>query len=992
MSENQIGKVLEALDVLGRRGMPEPLIPLAQQLLKAGEEVSVTDLEAWLSKSVAGDPLVTLLGQVLSRWDGEKSGDWLIGTAPNSLERRERIYELMDLSSEARRLVSHRRPVYASVSSVVEVAFERWLTPSIAKQHEFYWPQYRNYLSDRKGWSEQTVSSLDQASTEIVERLANPTGDVDQAQRGLVVGYVQSGKTANMAAVIAKAIDSGYRLVIVLTGLHEALRRQTQRRLDMELLGMPNILQGLSGWEAKDHAAGEYLQEPAWVNGEFSDLCGSLPSPSIIRLTSFQSDFNPHQTSGLSLRDPGMLGEVYAPENLFALSARIAVVKKNSTILGHLLTALRQNRSSIAHLPALIIDDESDQASVNTAKRLIPAKESEDEQKERKAINDKISSILGELKRGQYVGYTATPFANVFIDPADLEDIFPRHFIVSLNEPIGYMGPSSFFNSVQPPVPEYALSNFEAYIRSLRALDSEPVEQDFELLDAIATYVVTGAIKLFRERKQPSLARNYRHHTMLVHEEAGKASHKNLRDRIVQIWRKAQWDTDSGHEHLKRAFDDLRPTLEDRRDESAPFVDDFLQILPFVREVVQRIETESGGVESSPERTVMIVNSDKEIGQKLDFDHHSTWKIVVGGAILSRGFTIEGLTVSYFRRSPKAQDTLLQMGRWFGYRPGYRDLVRVYLATNTAISKRQLVNLYDAFNAMAQTESEFRQQLSIYSEWTGDQPGITPEEVVPLVQQSLPWLKPTAPNKMQNARIVSQQTAVFSPKGQMWSAKAVADNWIATQKLVEVASEPLTISQVSLRRAQTPSWLGIASVDEIVAALRQTKYLDDYGDRVVEPNAAYYEACRDRGSLSDFLVIFPQLIKREDIAGILEIPGLGARTLVTRTRNPVKGNQYGEFTSDVHREIAMAFVSQDDNLCPPELKELRVGATRGAVLCYIFPEKGVTEKPLEAAASLPASPILPSQCVVGPTIYLPGMALAASNGSRITWQSVHSGK
>jgi hypothetical protein len=800
-----------------------------------------------------------------------------------------------------------------------------------------------------------------------------------------VVGYVQSGKTANMAAVMAKSIDVGYRLIIVLTGMHEGLRKQTQRRLDMELLGKPNILQGFSPWEARDRAAGEYLLEPSWEGGGFSNLQGLPPSPDIIRLTSFQSDFSHQQSSGLAFRDHSMLGEVYEPRNLYGFSARIAVVKKNSTVLGHLLAALKQNRYSIAQIPALIIDDESDQASVNTAKPASRPAESKDEKIERKAINERISQILQELKRGQYVGYTATPFANVFIDPSDLEDIFPRDFIVSLAEPLGYMGASSFFNSVQPSTPTYNLSNKAAFIRSLQALDSQHDEQDVELLQAMAHFVLTGAIKLYRQSLKPSLAANYRHHTMLVHESAGKASHKKIRDRIVRLWQDAQWNSSSGERLLKNAFVDLRQTLEDRRDDSAAFVDDFALLLPFVDETVNRIESLTGDIGVNAEHTVTIVNSDKEIGRKLDFDHHSTWKIVVGGAMLSRGFTIEGLTVSYFRRSPKAQDTLLQMGRWFGYRPGYRDLVRVYLATNTALSKNQLVNLYDAFNSMAETEAEFRQQLSLYSEWNGDVPGITPEEVVPLVQQSLPWLKPTAPNKMYNARIVSQQTAVFSPKGLAWDSVAVERNWDVARRLIDTATQAIEIAPLTGALSPTPAWVGIANVSSLFEVLIGTEYLGDYGDLVVNPKASYYAECHRRGSLSDFLIIFPQLIHGEKDAGATEISGLGTRSLVRRSRNFGKDSYYGEYTAETHRKIAYAFLGQEGLKCPEELAALSSEPARGVILAYLFQERGSERGNDESVHDFRQGLVPPTKCAMGLTIYLPNSALAASNGSRITW-------
>jgi hypothetical protein len=152
------------------------------------------------------------------------------------------------------------------------------------------------------------VDVLDAASTQVIERLAKPTAELPRSQRGLVVGYVQSGKTANISAVIAKAIDVGYRFIVVLTGMHEALRRQTQRRLDMEVLGVKNILQSATELAALGSPKGDYLDDPAWLRGEFSDLQGGNPTPEILRLTSLHDDFNQHQAHSLMfkpLRNPG---------------------------------------------------------------------------------------------------------------------------------------------------------------------------------------------------------------------------------------------------------------------------------------------------------------------------------------------------------------------------------------------------------------------------------------------------------------------------------------------------------------------------------------------------------------------------------------------------------------------------------------------------------------------------------------------------------------
>lgn len=975
--------VLDALTLLETRDQPAPLMPLARRIADLGEaSLSDYDLESMLCNASPGDSLVVKLGRLLAKWDSDQSGDWRASTPPNSSARRDCIYRELGLDNDVCVVISKLRPIVSGDLTVVSEEFERWFSSSLLAERSFYWPNYRSYLQFHRGWSSQTIDSLDLASDQIVERLANPVSITPHAKRGLVVGYVQSGKTANISAVISKAVDVGYRFIIVLTGMHEALRRQTQRRLDMEVLGKPNILENASELEAYGSPRGDYLGDPSWLSGEFSDLGGSRPSPEIIRLTSLFEDFNQHKTHALLFKPISMAGRLYEAHNLFGTPVRLAVVKKNSHVLAHLRRAMRANSPSMAEIPSLIIDDESDQASVNTTK---PTWRTSTDREalivQRKKINEAISEILLMMPRSQYIGYTATPFANVFVDPEDADDIFPRDFIVALPEPEGYMGASSFFNSVQPSVPKYELSNKEAYVRLLAASDDDQDTQTDELRGAIASYVVAGAIKLYRQSKDPQLARNYRHHTMLVHEAAQKAKHREIENRIVSIWADADWGARSGRETLLRSFEDMRRTLEDMADASAPFVDNFEAIESFIPTVIERVERSQTRLSRSSRNVALVVNSDTEIEEKLDFDRHSTWKIIVGGAMLSRGFTIEGLTVSYFRRSPKAHDTLLQMGRWFGYRPGYRDLVRIYLAANTAISKSQFVNLYDAFDSMAETEAEFREQLGIYASWDGDKPGITPRQVVPLVQQSLPWLKPTAPNKMYNARIVSQREAIFSPKGLAWERSLVAANWSVMVPIVRAADTHVDLYRELPTERHVPAWLGLVSVNALVESLRNVQYLEDYALRVVAPKLTYYQRSFEKGTLVDFLVLFPQLMQERSIARAVEVPGLGARTLATRTRNKVT-DYYGEFTDPAHRHAADGFLGMRDKPFPPELKDFIEGGRRGVVLAYLIPELGQKPQKHDPSPEI----YTPEDCSVGLSIYLSDAALDPANGQRITWQ------
>lgn len=960
-----------AMVVLESQGEPKPLVELADRIQGDGT-LGRTDQEfaSWLDSASPGDSLLMTLGRLLAGWDGVDSADWTQGTDPNSRRRRDVIYHHLDLDESAQQRIDRLRPIIGSGMTVVAEPFERWFEPVVLQRTGFYWPRYRDYLLVKKGWSLDTVNALDTASNDILQRLADPMAEEARSQRGLVMGYVQSGKTANLSAVIAKAIDVGYRFIIVMTGIHEALRKQTQRRLDMEVIGKPNI------------EGEEYLEDPAWLSGDFSDLGGDLPTPEIQRLTTQSADFNKHLTHTLRFKPNGQIGRLYQRENLFPTPARIAIVKKNSAVLNHLLKAMKANPQSMVEVPTLIIDDESDQASINTTKPTWRnGRRTSEEKNERKAINKAISEILEETPRSQYIGYTATPFANVFVDPDDEKDIFPRDFIISLPEPIGYMGASSFFNSVQPDDAQYELDNKKAYIRELTATDQDTATQGRELQRAMAAFIVAGAIKLYRGDLQPSLAVHYRHHTMLVHEAAQKSQHQAVGERIISIWKSSEWLSAEGKKLLREAFEDYRPTLEDRSDPIAPFVEDFDLLEPYFAQVVERVESRTGSFDRRAKNVVTVVNSDSHVTSRLDFNKGSTWKIIVGGAMLSRGFTIEGLTISYFRRSPQAHDTLLQMGRWFGYRPGYRDLVRIFLATNTAISKNQLVNLYEAFDMMAESEAKFREQLALYSQWEGDDEPITPKDVRPLVIQALPWLRPTAANKMYNARIIAQREQVFSPKAPDMTPEGVAENWSVTEPLLRIADQHVDIRSSRPGGRHVPAEWGLAPAAMVTRTLSSIRYLPGRYEAVVKPKINYYDDRVSDGLLVDFLVLFPQLFAGTGGYSVINIPELGTRTLVRRKRK--YPGEYGEFTDPEHRSIAEDFIGSTGFACPDELLSL-MQPGRGVILAYLIPERGF---PVEESR-ISVDVLQPEECTVGLTIYLPNSAVDPDRTPRITWQGM----
>jgi hypothetical protein len=417
------------------------------------------------------------------------------------------------------------------------------------------------------------------------------------------------------------------------------------------------------------------------------------------------------------------------------------VVKKIPSRLRQVDKDLGRIRARLAEIPTLVIDDESDQASINTLRNIAgidsaTAKEA----RKRTATNKAITSLLGKLPRAQYVGYTATPFANVFVDPNDAQDLFPKDFIISLTRPIGYMGAQDFHDLGQKEVSGLS-SNEKAFVRNIYGSD----QKDENMLKALDSYILSGAIKIFRSRNNPKL--DFKHHTMLVHESHLREDHRLLAIEIEKLIDQAGYYTPTGMERLRKLWeDDFKPVTIARNHELNFSPKSFDELRDSIAKTLWKLSQNSD--------RVLVVNGDNNEAAP-DFDRQPVWKIIVGGTKLSRGYTVEGLTVSYYRRATQSADTLMQMGRWFGFRQGYQDLVRLFIGRDEPFKapEKKRVDLYKAFEAVCRDEMEFREELKRYAKPPFGDP-ITPAQVPPLVPSHL--LMPTSKNKMFNAIVEFQ--------------------------------------------------------------------------------------------------------------------------------------------------------------------------------------------------------------------------------------------
>ncbi len=502
-----------------------------------------------------------------------------------------------------------------------------------------YWNDYRNHLINT-GWHSRVIGRIDEMTNDVLGLLQNPAQDGSWIRKGLIMGHVQSGKTANYIGLMAKAADAGYRFIIVLAGTQNNLRAQTQLRVEEGFIGRD------SSTEDRQRVG-------------VGKLRPDRPFP--VTLTTRTLDFR-EATQQANLMD---LRAVRTP--------LVLVVKKNATVLAALYRWLHDLNTTgamqtITSVPMLLIDDEADNASINTSK---------DEYSPTR-INAEIRRILRLFSKRCYVGYTATPFANIFISPDSDDamlgdDLFPEHFIYCLEAPSNYFGPDKVFLDYRDHETDYG-----PFVRSITDMEDvlplthkkgHPIrELPLSLQRALRVFVLSRAIRSIWGQSAD-------HSTMMVNVSRFVGVQHEIRNLIVDY---VEMITNRLRYHCNLPFS---KALGDQivREFFADFESEYGHLDPHVNwtDVQQALV---GAAESV---RVVVVNSLSQ--DTLDYAGYSRegmplTVIAVGGLALSRGLTLEGLTVSYVYRNSTMYDTLMQMGRWFGYRDGYEDLCRIWMS------------------------------------------------------------------------------------------------------------------------------------------------------------------------------------------------------------------------------------------------------------------------------------------------------------------------
>lgn len=609
------------------------------------------------------------------------------GTIRERIQKFREVFKVSD--EEADKLVREietSMDITMESESVIKEKFAEWLEPQKASIDPYYWDRYK-LLLEQKHFPRQVITRLDGITDRTLGLLENPQKEGDWDRRGMVVGHVQSGKTANYIGLINKAADAGYKLIVIIAGIHNSLRNQTQVRID-------------EGFVGRDSSALLHNRTNKWVGvGELDNR--ECP----LTVTNTKQDF-----SNLIAKNLGVqLRNLNVPA--------ILVIKKNSRILKTLGDWLKlhnaQGNSNLVDAPMLLIDDEADNASINVSKD--PERAS--------TINRYIRELLAMFKRSCYIGYTATPFANIFIDPDTedemlKEDLFPRDFIMSLEPPNNYFGSTKVFGDHANADVIRPITDNEELLPIRHKNHHEVTELPASLLEAIRTFVLARSIRMLRGYENV-------HNSMLVNVSRFTSVQKEVHDHIHEFMsvlvRRIRYEpTGNSSQALKDK--EIRALHDTWKREYSKLGFSWGAIFKILLKAVAPI-------------TTMEINS--RSANTLDYDtEHGRQVIAIGGLSLSRGLTLEGLSVSYFLRNSMMYDTLMQMGRWFGYRPGYEDVCRIWMTPAAQ-------GWYDHITeTIEELRDEFRRM---------EQAKLTPKEFGLKVRSHPDTLIVTARNKMGSA-------------------------------------------------------------------------------------------------------------------------------------------------------------------------------------------------------------------------------------------------
>lgn len=589
-------------------------------------------------------------------------------------------------------------------------------------KNSFFWNRYRKYLLEKSSIDEKSINLLDMTTLPaIINCLGNPNEKFEgkRLRRGLIIGDVQSGKTATYIGMIAKAADAGYKVVILLAGITESLREQTQDRVDEGIVGFTTKKIGKN---IKSGRVGVGLDNKPMQATSFT----SCASDFIGNTNKIATTLEEHK------------------------SLVMFVIKKNVSVLQKLYDWLRDYNldpvTGYVDQPMLLIDDEADNASVNTKK----------DETDPTKTNRLIRNICGLFKNATYVGFTATPFANVFINPDSVDnmqqaDLFPEHFIYILPTPSTYIGANKIFyhdgiyhgnliyiDDIDEPdydTDEYRYAKkYNPESLNLRSFYYKHMKEwhgklPYSLHDAILCYFIANTVRDLRgdTNKPRSMLINISRFVRV--QKYTKEYTEEERNKFLAV---VKYDFNGNKEH-----DAQQPLYQELHEL-------WKKHFSCVKDIsFDRVIDRDALLYAVEPIKILVVNGGKNSG-KLDYKINKNLRVIaVGGLALSRGLTLEGLLTSYFYRNTATFDVLMQMGRWFGYRPRYSDLFQIWISRLSAAW----------YEEVAKASQELKEDIKEMFEQR-----LTPKDFGIKVRDYSDDLQITATNKMRNSYTWEQLT------------------------------------------------------------------------------------------------------------------------------------------------------------------------------------------------------------------------------------------
>ncbi|MCX6195177.1 MAG: Z1 domain-containing protein [Flavobacteriia bacterium] len=593
--------------------------------------------------------------------------------------------------------------------TVMSDDIDPWLSEEKSNINFELWNRYKLHMSQND--SSFPVNDLDDFTDKILDKCVNPKEKNSWDRRGMVVGHVQSGKTSNYVGLINKATDSGYKVIIVIAGTISSLRRQTQERIDAGFIGRSSS---------------------AFIRENENRLIG-------VGKLKVETDIYSLTSSYYKSGDEGDFSQSVANRLNIPIGKNpvVFVIKKNKSILENLIDWFSKNENiknidgtpKLFDVPALIIDDEADAASVNTSKDI----------NEVRTINKLIRTLLNIFNQNTFIGYTATPYANLFISQEhneDLttivknkeykigEDLFPRDFIINIKAPTNYIGAAKIFGFENPNGTENepldifrAIEDFDPpFFRTINKHNKEDLPEYLpkSLETAIKSFILTCAIRRVRGHEK-------KHNSMLIHvallvKWIDRVAYL-VNDKMREYKNAIEGNDVSIMNDLKNLYEtDFLPTTENVI-ENLDYTDIRIKTHSW-EEVKKEVKKAASKIEvRSVHGTRSTTNLEYHNIEEIDYSRYDNGfsVIAVGGSRLSRGITLEGLSVSYYLRTTKMYDSLMQMGRWFGYRPGYVDLCRLYTTeqifewfNHITMATEEMRDDFDEMTAALQKPKDFR--------------------------------------------------------------------------------------------------------------------------------------------------------------------------------------------------------------------------------------------------------------------------------------------